>query len=212
MSLSPLCVPLSSSEPRHSAPSAQTPAHTQTHMYIHVNTHMSCLMHAYMYTRVHVLMRHEKEGRKKVKQTTRHSNTAHPRQSLVHVHVHVRLFARLSLRHGLMNCLRPSPPSSLSRHPVLPIPVPPEAQGSSEAKRPQFLPSRDHHSPPPPPSPPPYLLKHRVLQKLRGFWSLLRINTETQPNEFPPLRSQVLQRFLDVVLLDDAAQWLACTQ
>ena len=34
---------------------------------------------------VHVLMRDEKEGRKeasKVKQTTRQSNTAHPRQSL----------------------------------------------------------------------------------------------------------------------------------
>ena len=38
----------------------------------------------YMY--IHVVMRDEKEGRKKeaskVKQTTRQSNTAHPRQSL----------------------------------------------------------------------------------------------------------------------------------
>ena len=56
---------------------------------LHVVYGMPFMLHVYtgmcIYN-VHVLMRDEKEGRKKetskVKQTTRQSNTAHPRQSL----------------------------------------------------------------------------------------------------------------------------------
>ena len=72
VSISSLCTPLLLRAKALSTFSSNTctHTHTHTHMYIHVNTHTSCLMHAYMYTRVHVLMRDEKEGRKKVKQTT----------------------------------------------------------------------------------------------------------------------------------------------
>ena len=78
-------------------------------LYIHVHVVQAflyrCTMNrkGLMYTHsVHVLMRDEKEGRKeasKVKQTTKQSNTAHPRQSLfprmytIHVHVHTCTFS-----------------------------------------------------------------------------------------------------------------------
>ena len=58
-------------------------------MYMYIHVHASCNIHVH----VHVLMRDEKKERKKQarsnKQTnkqTRQSNTAHPRQSLVHVY------------------------------------------------------------------------------------------------------------------------------
>ena len=56
------------------------------YMYIIVYTCISVII-LFMEVSLYMSMRDEKEGRKKVKQTTRQSNTAHPRQSLFPMYI-----------------------------------------------------------------------------------------------------------------------------